>query len=90
MLGSSEAFDDQRACDMPIELQCQRLETLLRDRGACCFTVANPELHELDGDDRNVALDAIVEGAPGPYVLVEGRLVCSGTIDAEAVYSALR
>jgi len=74
---------------MPIERQCQLLEVALRGRGASCFTVTNPDLYDLTGDDRDAALDAIVDGTAGPYVLVGGRLVCVGGIDPETIFQAL-
>ncbi len=51
--------------------------------------VSEPDLYDLDGADRDAALDAIVAGAPSPFVLVGGRLVCTGSIEVDAVLGAL-
>ena len=74
---------------MPIGLQAERLEQQLRSRGLTRFSVSTPDLYDLDGADRDVALDAIVEGRPSPYVLIGGRLVCSGAVEIDAVLEAL-
>jgi hypothetical protein len=74
---------------MPIALQAERLEQQLRSRGVTRFAVSTPDLYDLDGADRDVALDAIVEGRPSPYVIIEGRLVCSGAVRFDEVLAAV-
>jgi hypothetical protein len=74
---------------MPIALQAERLEQQLRSRGVTRFAVSTPDLYDLDGADRDVALDAIVEGRPSPYVIIEGRLVCSGAVRLDEVLAAV-
>lgn len=53
------------------------------------ITVVEVDLLALEGAERHAALDAMVADAPGPYVIYDGRLVCSGPIDERAVLDAL-
>jgi len=74
---------------MPLGLQAERLEQQQRARGLTRFAVSTPDLYDLNGVDREVALDAIIEGRPSPFVLVGGRLVCAGAVEVDAVMDAL-
>ena len=47
------------------------------------------DLYSLVDADRDAALDAVVAGLESPFVLIDGQLVCSGAIDADAVLDAL-
>jgi len=74
---------------MPVSAQIERLRRELAERGSAAISVLEVELYSLTGADRDAALDAIVGDVASPYVLLDGRLVCSGSIDSEAVLAAL-
>ncbi len=89
VLGTGDAFAELSACGMPVERQAELLEAALRERGIAGIAVDAPDLYDLEGDERDAALDAIVEGRPSPYVLVGGRLVSSGAIEMDSVFDAV-
>jgi len=89
VLGTTDLAPELSACAMPVSLQVERLKRDLAARGDQAVTVLEVELHSLTGADRDAALDAIVADIPSPYVLIDGRLVCSGSIDIDAVMGAL-
>jgi hypothetical protein len=74
---------------MPLSVQIARLERAIAERFDESFTVAEVDLYSLEGDDRMAALDAVVTGDPSPLVIVGGRLVCTGSVDVEAILGAL-
>jgi hypothetical protein len=74
---------------MPVSLQVERLRRDLAERGSAPVSVLEVDLYSLTGADRDAALDAVVSDTASPYVLIDGRLICSGSIDAEAVFAAL-
>ena len=74
---------------MPVSLQIDRLERELAARLGEGFTVVEADLEELQGADRNAALDAVVGGVSSPFVLIDGVLVADGSVDVEAVLAAL-
>jgi hypothetical protein len=74
---------------MPVSLQIERLKRELFSRLGDGFVVLNTDLHSLEGDERDAALDAVVAGEPSPFVLVRGRLACAGAVDVPAVLDAL-
>jgi hypothetical protein len=47
------------------------------------------ELDQLLGAQREAAFDAVVAGAPSPFVLVGDRLVCTGSVDVAVVVGAI-
>ena len=53
------------------------------------FSVIEADLLGLQGADRIAALDAIVAGEPSPYVVCDGRLLCAGSVDVQAVLRSL-
>ncbi len=93
MLGTTGLPDELppelSTCGMPVSLQVERLKRDLTEWGSATTSVLEVDLYSLTGVDRDAALDAIVSDIPSPYVLIDGRLVCSGPIDCEAVLAAL-
>lgn len=73
---------------MPVSAQVERLKRQLADRLGDCEVLA-VDLYSLTGSERDAALDAIVTGQPSPFVLIEGRLVCTGGVELDAVLAAL-
>jgi len=74
---------------MPVSVQIERLRSELTARFGDGISVASVDLYSLVGADRDTALDAVVEGVPSPFVLLDGRLVCSGAVEVPAVLEAL-
>lgn len=74
---------------MPVSLQIERLRRELANRLGDGFLVLSTDLHGLEGADREAALDAMVAGAPSPFVLVQGQLVCTGAVEVPAILDAL-
>jgi hypothetical protein len=74
---------------MPVALQIERLERKLASCGTQDVVVLNTDLYSLEGAERHVALDAVVAGEPSPLVLMDGRLLCNGSVDVDAVLGAL-
>lgn len=89
MLGATELPPELSACGMPVSLQVERLQRHLADRGHADVSVLLVDLYALTGADRDTALDAIVADVASPYVLFDGRLVCAGSIDSEAILGVL-
>jgi len=52
--------------------------------------VSERSLFELEGEERQAALDAMIGGAEPPFVLVAGVLACSGGIDLDPVVEAAK
>ncbi len=53
--------------------------------------VMEHDLHGISGQERRAVLDAIsAEGAGFPMALVDGVVVCHGTLDLDAVEAAVR
>jgi len=77
------------ACGMPVSRQIERLERALGERVGAGCSVINVDLTGLDDDERNAVLDAIVVGESSPYVVLGGRLVCTGGVSVGAVLEAL-
>jgi len=74
---------------MPASTQIERLRTALEPWFAGRASVLGVDLYTLEGVERELVLDAMVAGDPSPFVLVNGRLACTGTVDAKAVLDAL-
>jgi len=74
---------------MPVVRQIERLISELDRRGTTGVIVLNPDLYALQGADREAALDALVAGKRSPYVLLDGTLVCTGSVEVDAVLGAL-
>jgi hypothetical protein len=54
-------------------------------------TVVERDIYALTGDERHAVLDAMIRnGAEAPMVVVDGRVVCTGGVDLEAVLEATR
>ena len=47
------------------------------------------DLYGLVGPDRDAAIDALAGGKEFPFVIVEGTLICSGSIDTVAITKAV-
>jgi hypothetical protein len=87
--GAPDALQAESACNMPVSVQVDHLRHALRSRAGEAFVVENADLYALEGAERDLALDAMVAGEPSPYVLVGGRLVCTGSVDVPVVLEAL-
>jgi len=74
---------------MPVAQQIERLKRELEQRGLAGVVVLEADLYELAGAERDAALDALVEGKPSPYVLVDGRLACAGSVNLDEVLAVL-
>jgi len=74
---------------MPVSLQIERLERELKRDGGGNASVLLVDFDDLEGSERDAAFDAVVTGAPSPFVIVDGRLVCSGAIDIPAIIATL-
>ena len=77
------------ACGFPVSLQIENLQREISARLGDGFEVQEVDLYSLEGVERDAALDAVVAGEPSPFVLVNGQLVCTGTVDRSAVLAAL-
>ncbi|MHB1135542.1 MAG: hypothetical protein ACYCXR_06915 [Coriobacteriia bacterium] len=51
--------------------------------------VVEMSLYHLAGAERGAAIDALSSGAELPLVIADGRVVCTGALDFEAIASAL-
>ena len=80
---------DDSACGLPVSAQIARLKLQLADSGLGDISVDEVDLYSLVGPDRDAALDAVVAGEPSPLVLIDGRLICSGSIALPSVLAAL-
>ena len=89
VLGTVDLSADESACGMPVSRQIEDLERALRSRVGKGTMVRNVDLYSLEGAERDAALDAVVAGEPSPFVLMGGRLVCTGVVDVNAVFDAL-
>ena len=74
---------------MPVSVQVDRLRRELAARFDGRYRVLDTDLYSLEGAERDAALDAVVAGEPSPFVLLDGRLVCTGAVELEAVLVAL-
>jgi hypothetical protein len=74
---------------MPVSAQVARLQRELAARFGAGPVVRVAELDELQGAEREAALDAIVATKPSPFVLFRGALVCTGPVDFAAVLDAV-
>ncbi len=74
---------------MPVSVQIDRLRRELAGRSAAGVQVVETDLYALEGPDRDAALDAVVDGEPSPFVLMAGKVVCTGAVEIDAVLAAL-
>lgn len=74
---------------MPLTTQVGRLERALAAVPRDDVRVVVTDLTGLDGPDLQAALDGLASGETSPFVLIGGRLVCTGSVDVEAVLAAL-
>jgi hypothetical protein len=88
-MGADDLSAGDSACGMPVSVQIARLERELASRSAEGVVVENTDLYSLEGTERDAALDAVVAGEPSPFVLMRGKLVCTGAVDTAAVLGEL-
>ena len=74
---------------MPVAFQVDRLNDVLKERMGSGFSVRSIDLYSLVGAERDAALDALGAGEPSPFVILDGRLVCAGSVEVSAVLEAL-
>lgn len=89
MLGQVDLLEGESACGLPVSAQTERLKRELAARWGDSVSVLSADLYGLEGAERDAVLDAMVAGDPSPFVLVDGRLVCSGAVELPAVLAAL-
>jgi hypothetical protein len=89
VLGTFELNADEAACGMPVSLQIERLERELGSRFGEGYVVVNTDLYDLEGEERDATFDAVAAGEPSPFVLIGGKLVCTGAVEVPAVVNAL-
>jgi len=89
VLGTTDVPAELSLCGVPLSLQVERLRRYVAEHIGDAVSVCEVDLYSLTGADRDAALDAVVAGTPSPYVLIGGRLVCSGAIDSAAILAAL-
>jgi hypothetical protein len=87
--GSEHASLEESACGMPVPVQIERLRRWLERSGHAGCVVVSSDLEGLSEAERAETIDALVAGAPSPFVLVGGRLVCAGSVEVAAVLGAL-
>jgi len=89
VLGSVDLPVGDSACTLPVSVQIANARHHLAGLLGEGFEIRVVDLYSLEGVDRDVALDAVVAGEPSPFVLANGRLVCSGAVDGAAIAKAL-
>lgn len=89
VLGAAELPADELSCGMPVSLQIERLRRELEAQLGGGFRILTADLYSLEGAERDAALDAVVAGDPSPFVLVHGKLACTGAVEVHAVLEAL-
>ncbi|MDO8963850.1 MAG: hypothetical protein Q7W30_05080 [Coriobacteriia bacterium] len=89
MLGIGAPADDEAACGMPVPVQIENLRREIASRFGAGYSVVSTDLYGLQGAARHNALDAVVAGAPSPFVLIEGELVCTGVVEVGVIMDAL-
>lgn len=72
---------------MPLRFRLQVLEAQL-NRIRSGVQVAEADLLELLGQDREAAIDALSAGEEFPFVIVGGAVVCSGSLDVTVISRA--
>lgn len=89
VLGAAEPPNGDPICGTPVSLQVAHLKRQLADHLKFDFSVVSADLNGLDDSERTAAIDAVVAGEPSPFVLVDGRVVCAGSIEVPAILEAL-
>ena len=88
LLGEDLLLGEQ-ACSVPVSAQIDRLARELSAREGPAVCIYEVELEQLLGAQRDVACDALVAGEPSPFVLMGDLLVCTGSVDVQAVIEAI-
>jgi len=88
VLGKSPV-DSGSACPMPVEVQIQHLRREIANRPGADVPVLSVDLYSLEGDERHAAIDAMVAGEASPFVLLDGRVLCAGSVEIAMVLEAL-
>jgi hypothetical protein len=81
--------DGATSCAMPVSAQVEALRRALVVRDGMTVTVESVDLTGLDERERGPVLDAMVAGEASPFVVVAGRLICSGGVDIACVLAAV-
>jgi hypothetical protein len=89
IVGAAEPPNGDPICGTPVSLQVEYLKRQLADHHVLDFSVVSTDLQGLDDIERNAAIDAVVAGEPSPFVLVNGRVACAGSIELPAILEAL-
>lgn len=75
---------------MPATWRVRVIDEALRKAGFRA-SLSECDVYGLTGDDRKAATDAIIaEQASFPMVIVNGRVVCHGELDIDAVVRAVQ
>ena len=78
------------SCEVVLQDPLQVLESELASANERPITIISTDVYGVQGDVRHAALDALIEGATLPYVIVDGTLVCTGGIDVSATVERVR
>ena len=77
-------------CEMPMAWQVKVLDRRAQRICGCGVSVVEQSIVELhDPADTDLLEEIIDTGATYPVVFVDGRIVCSGSLDIEAVLREL-
>ncbi len=81
---------ESTSCAVVLQDPLQVLESALESANERPVTIISTDIYGVAGDARHAALDALIEGAVLPYVIVDGALVSSGGIDVAATVARVR
>lgn len=89
MSHSDDAEAVSTSCGIAVSAQMQRLRVALAAAGHGEHPVVSAEFADLEEDELQSAIDAVVAGEPSPLVLVDGRIVCSGSVEIPLILKSL-
>jgi hypothetical protein len=80
----------QCACDVPLSSRIEALESRVRkELPSVELQVRQSDLYAVGAQDRGAVIDALVTAEGFPIALLEGKLICTGGLDADAIVAAL-
>lgn len=83
--GVIDFSDEELSCGMPVSVQAERLREALAACGHSALCVEEVDLYGLVGNDLMVATSAVVDGVLSPFVILDGAMLCSGSVDTDEV-----
>jgi hypothetical protein len=66
------------------------LEARIHEATGLVVSVEESDLFGLIGAEREAAISGLLEQQPFPFVIVAGRLACTGSLDRDRIVSAIR